>query len=212
MEKIIAKIRKLLEMTQENGASENEAMIAALKAQKLMAEYNLEITDVEGELDSKEMINAEVDCKNGDKWKYRLASIIARNFCCKVSFMNKRYAVFFGYKQHAEVAQQVFKFLFENGNKFADRIYYDYYKKGMPTRGVKNTYLVGFCQGIEDVLAKQCTALMLVVPKEVEEKFSEKMKDSKIIHSRLSIAQDRRAYDRGVNEGRSLANARSIEG
>ena len=46
MEKIIAKIRKLLEMTQENGASENEAMVAALKAQKLMAEYNLNIADI----------------------------------------------------------------------------------------------------------------------------------------------------------------------
>lgn len=67
MEKIIAKIRKLLNMTQENGASENEAIMAALKAQKLMAEYNINIADIETCDDSMTIIEESFVCGKGDK-------------------------------------------------------------------------------------------------------------------------------------------------
>ncbi len=39
--------------------------------------------------------------------------------------------------------------------------------KGRPTKGVQNAYLHGFYRGIQEVLEKQGSALMTVVPKEV---------------------------------------------
>ena len=44
---IIKKIRALLNMSLENGCTENEAIIAAEKADELMLEYNLETKDIE---------------------------------------------------------------------------------------------------------------------------------------------------------------------
>lgn len=45
-EKILKKINVLLNMTTENGASENEAMMAASRANDLMLEYNLSLEDI----------------------------------------------------------------------------------------------------------------------------------------------------------------------
>lgn len=212
MEKIIAKIRKLLEMTLENGASENEAMIAALKAQKLMAEYNLNIADIETKDEGATIAEEMFECGNGDKWKYGLANIIATNFRCKTYFVTKSHVVFYGYESNAKIALDVFKFLFNTGNKLADRCYYEYYKNGENTRGVKNTFLAGFCEGIKDVLGKQCVALMIVTPKDVEDSFADKSKNWKTSQNRLRGSNDTRAFEKGRQEGRNTANARSIEG
>ena len=45
-ESVLNRIQKLLKMSTENGASENEAMQAADKAQKLLQEHNLSIADI----------------------------------------------------------------------------------------------------------------------------------------------------------------------
>lgn len=211
MEKIISKIKKLLEMTLENGASENEAMVAALKAQKLMAEYNLTVADIDTDDTHQSIIEESVNSGTGDKWKYTLANIIARNFCCKTYFVGKRKIVFYGYEKDAKIAADVFKFLFNTGNKLADRCYYEYYKNGENTRGVKNTYLIGFCDGINEVLGKQCTALMIVIPKEVTESFDELSKSWQKFDSSLSYKYNTKAYEKGKTDGISTANARSIE-
>lgn len=213
MEKVIEKIRKLLAMTEENGASENEAMIAALKAQKLMAEYNLTVADVADEHEEKsDIVEVPVDAGTKYKWKYRLANIIAVNFCCKVYILNKSNVVFYGYKNHADVASEVFRFLFNTGNKLANNYYYKCMKDGRDTVGVKNAFLVGFCEGIKEVLGQQCRALMLVTPKEVEESFDEMMAGSKTVKSTMKINRDVHAYEDGKREGRFVANARSLEG
>ena len=213
MEKIIEKIKKLLAMTEENGASENEAMIAALKAQKLMAEYNLTIADIgDGEEKNQTIVKERCDAGKGDKWKYTLADIVAKNFCCKTYVVDRRYIVFYGYEKDAKIATDVFKFLFNTGNKLADRCYYEYYKKGENTRGVKNTYLAGFSQGISEVLGRQCTALMLVIPKEVNESYMEMSKNFGHMKTNFHMNYDVKAYEQGRTDGRSTANARSIEG
>jgi hypothetical protein len=199
-------------MTQENGASENEAMVAALKAQKLMAEYNLNIADIETKDEGATIAEEMFECGNGDKWKYGLANIIATNFRCKTYFMGKSHVVFYGYESDAKIALDVFKFLFNTGNKLADKCYYEYYKKGENTRGVKNSFLIGFCEGIKDVLGKQCVALMIVTPEEVEQSWKEKSSTMKTTNSGLTHNNDTRAFEKGRQEGRNTANARSIEG
>lgn len=211
MEEIISKIRKLLAMTEENGCTEGEAMTAALMAQKLMAKHNLTVADIDDDTSKGNIVEVGYDAGTKYKWKYRLANIIAVNFCCKVFVVGKSKIVFYGYENHAKIASDVFKFLFNTGIRLANNYYYECYKNGRETVGVKNTFLAGFCDGIKEVLGQQCRALMLVTPKDVEENFAEKMKGSKSFKATMKIARDTQAYDDGKTEGKYAANARSLE-
>lgn len=215
MEKILNKIKNLLDLA-NNNPNENEAIAAALKAQELMAKYNIELDQLEDKKETREIVK-EVYRQSGKhemrKWKIGLASIIAKNFRCKTYFMGRQNdVVFYGFKEDAKIALQVFAFLYETGNKFAVRYYNKCKKEGSSTQGVMNTYLVGFKDGVAEVLEKQCTALMIVTPKEVTESYEEMSKGFKSIYTRLSMSGDQNAYSNGKSDGRDMATARSIEG
>lgn len=214
-EKILKKIENLLALA-GNNPSENEAIAAALKAQELMAKYNIELADIEGEKPknniTEETYTPKANCHYVRKWRYTLAQIIAKNFCCKTYCIGRDTIVFYGYEKDAKIAVEVFKFLFETGNKLANRYYLKCKKEGKNTKGVLNTYLVGFCDGIKEVLDKQCTALMIVVPKEVEEAYAERSKGFKRINNSLATSNDVRAYNEGKTDGKATATARGIEG
>ena len=214
MEKIIEKIKNLLDLA-NNNPNENEALAAALKAQELMAKYNIELEQLDHKEETREIVK-EIYRQSGKhemkKWKIGLASIIAENFRCKVYFINKQDVVFYGYKEDAKIALQVFTYLYEIGNKFAVRYYNKCKKEGSETKGVMNTYLIGFRDGVKDVLGKQCTALMIVTPKEVNDSFNEMAKGWKTATTRLRMSGDAVAYSNGKSDGRDMAKARSIEG
>ena len=214
-EKILEKIEKLLALA-GNNPSENEAISAALKAQELMAKYNIELADLEGKSLEQNIVEEtytpKANCHYVRKWRYTLSQIIAKNFCCKTYSINRDAIAFYGYEKDAKIAVEVFKFLFETGNKLANRYYLKCKKEGRDTKGVLNTYLIGFCDGIKEVLDKQCTALMIVVPKEVEEAYTEHSKYFRRITTGLTTSSDGRAYSEGKTDGKATATARSIEG
>lgn len=214
MEKILNKIKNLLDLA-NNNPNENEAIAAALKAQELMAKYNIELDQLDDKKETREIVKEiyhQSDKHEMRKWKIGLADIIAQNFRCKVYFMNKKDVVFYGYKEDAKIALNVFTYLYEIGNKFAVRYYNKCKKEGKETRGVMNTYLVGFKDGVAEVLEKQCTALMIVTPKEVTESFEEMTSGWKTIKSTLRLSGDTSAYSNGKSDGRDMATARNIEG
>lgn len=215
MEKILSKIKNLLDLA-NNNSNENEAIAAALKAQELMAKYNIELDQLEDKKETREIVK-EVYRQSGKhemgKWKIGLAAIIAQNFRCKTYLIGRSSnVVFYGYKEDAKIALQVFTYLYEIGNKFAVRYYNKCKKEGKETRGVMNTYLVGFRDGVAEVLEKQCTALMIVTPKEVTESYEEMTKDWKFVKPTLRLSGDTSAYSNGKSDGRDMATARSIEG
>ena len=196
-EKILEKIEKLLALA-GNNPSENEAISAALKAQELMAKYTIELADLEGKSLEQNIVEEtytpKANCHYVRKWRYTLSQIIAKNFCCKTYSINRDAIAFYGYEKDAKIAVEVFKFLFETGNKLANRYYLKCKKEGRDTKGVLNTYLVGFCDGIKEVLDKQCTALMIVVPKEVEEAYTEHSKNFRRINTGLTTSSDGRGW------------------
>lgn len=214
-EEILKKIDKLLALA-GNNPNENEAISAALKAQELMAKYNIELADVQGAESGrkikKEIYTPKKSSHYVSKWKYSLSQIIAKNFCCKTYSLGRDAIVFYGYEKDAKIANQVFGFLFETGNKLADRYYRKCKKEGRETKGILNTYLTGFCAGIKEVLDKQCVALMVIVPKEVEESYKEHSKDFRKMSNKLRTSSDGRAYQDGKQEGRETATARTIKG
>lgn len=213
-EKIITKIKNLLDLA-NNNSNENEAMAAALKAQELMAKYNIDssaVYDIEKEeKEIAHMMYEDSGKHEMKKWKVSLSTVIARNFCCEVYFYGKS-VVFYGYKKDARIAVEVFRFLYEAGNRFAVRYYNKCKKEGKDTRGVMNTYLMGFVAGIKDVLDKQCTALMIIVPEEVKGSFKEMTANWKSKSTNLKMSGDYGAYNQGKTDGRTTATAKEIEG
>ena len=211
MEKILNKIKNCLDLA-NNNPNENEAIAAALKAQELMAKYNIELDQVEDVKESREIVE-EIFYDNKHKsWKIGLAKIVADNFRCKYYFLDRTNVVFYGYKEDAKIALQVFKYLYTIGNKLARKYYHAAKKNGEATKGLKNTYLVGFRDGVASVLEKQCTALMIVTPQEVKDQFAEKTKDFKSFTTAVKTrGKDHEAYAAGKIDGRNTANARSLE-
>lgn len=210
MEKTIEKIKKLLALA-SNNPSENEAMAAALKAQALMAEYN--ITEAQLGEEVKEIDEIKIGMPDGHimkKWRISLALALGKNFRCKVYMMNGEDIVFYGYKQDIAAAAQVYHFLFETGNKLANRFYYAEKKAGHSTSGLLASYLTGFVRGIESELDKQCKALMIITPKEVTDGFAELTKGYKT----KSVTNNRsnyNAFTRGHLDGREAVQARRLQ-
>lgn len=225
-EKIIGKIKKVLELSRNN-PSQEEAQAAALKAQALMAEYHISLEEIDT-IDNVDNITEEtVSCGTGNKWKYSLAGVIARNFCCKHFYYGKSVVVFYGHETDAKIAAMTFKNLFEVGKKESARYYnklkyqfekenpseeflWGVYQNKFSGTGIKNAYLVGFVDGIKEVLDKQSTALMIIIPEDVKESYAEKSKDfKKMQNSGLRIS----ANDSGIKareEGRIMGR-NSIE-
>lgn len=214
IEKIVDKIKNLLDLA-NNNPNENEAIAAALKAQELMAKYNIELDQLDTKKENREiveMIYRNTGKHEMKKWKYGLASVIANNFRCKHYFLGRSDVVFYGYKEDAKIALQVFTYLYEIGNKFAVRKYNEVKKSGLSTQGVMNTYLIGFRDGVKSVLEKQCTALMIVTPQEVKDEFAKMSADFGTMHAQIkTLGYNNQVYAAGKSDGRDMAKAQYLE-
>ena len=209
MEKIVEKIKNLLDLA-GNNPNENEALAAALKAQELMAKYHVQLADVSGER-SEKIVSELCDIRRvsgNSKWKVFLAEILAENFSCKCYLCGPN-IVFYGYEKDAKIARDVFLFLYKTGVKLARKQYYVAKKQGRYTKYVMNTYLIGFCAGIKEVLGKQCTALMVVVPEKVKEGYTKL--GLRQAQRNIRTSKDSTDYDQGVRDGKDTVNSRALE-
>lgn len=219
-EKIIEKIKKVLELSKNNPSPE-EAQSAALKAQKLMVEYHISLKEVEAVEDVDEITETQVIVGTGNKWKYQLARIIAKNFRCRHFYYGKSIIVFYGHETDTEIAAMTFETLYKVGNKGANNFYQnkrnEAYRNGelywFNGKGLKNQFLIGYLEGIKSVLDKQCTALMIVTPKEVNESY-EKMVETwdmkRSINTGLRYTRNDEARQRGYETGRNAVENRRL--
>jgi len=171
-EKIMDKIRALLEKTVENGATEQEAIEAAKAAQRLMAKYKIsEITAPELEkIDSTEF-------ETRKQWQIELANVLAKNLCCRcihdTSYARPR-IIIMGKKQDREVWEEMFNTFFVliyKGIKEAKR---EANEKYGHCREIELAYARGFIRAIHEELGQQCRALALVVPEDVNKATAER--------------------------------------
>lgn len=168
VEKIMEKIRALLEKTVENGASEAEAIEAAKVAQRLMAKYKIdEVTTEEPEtIDSTEMDFSK-------RWQIELANVLAKNLCCRCIQTHpgnrKTRFVIMGKEQDREVWRKMFESFFiliYRGAKAEQAKAKELYGH---CRDVELAYARGFIKAINEEMGQQCRALALVIPDEVNE-------------------------------------------
>lgn len=164
--KILDKIKKLLALS-ENNPSEEEAKAAALKAQKLMSEYHIEMgADFEYK-NNEGVFIMDIYLGEGKKWKIPLANIITNSFRCKCSLSGNEYITFMGYDIDVQVSGETFKTLVSIAEKLMESIMEDQ----------REVYVFGFLDGIRQALAYGCTALMTVTPPKVQEAFDKMFPD-----------------------------------
>lgn len=212
LEKMLDRVRKLLALA-GNNPSEEEAISASLKAQELIAKYNLDLTDlekVELEIGTSEFYTG-VD----KSWKYGLASVVANNFrvCCY--WLGKRTVVFYGYKQDTEVASMTYEYLFKTGEKGARAACRKAVKEYGTETGVYYSYTRGFTSGVQSALEAQSTALMVITPPEVKESYEEhktknNMKTMGKYRNGSENGVDRNAYNNGFSDGKTAGGSRGI--
>lgn len=217
MNKIADKIQKLLALA-GNNPSEQEAQAAMLKAQKLMAEYNIDMSQAEG-ADHVEY-SCEVSSVKTDPRDRQLANIVANSFACKllITYNSKGYPrlAFFGRKDNAEAAKLSLEFI----HKAMERgMSTECKKHGLTTsdRGasaVYNMYAAGFIYGLKEAMDAQTVALAVVVPEDVKEAFANKYPNLGKYRGRASQLDPSQmsAYASGKEDGRKAAGKRLISG
>ena len=124
---ILERIQKLLKMSKENGASENEAMMAAERVQKLLQEHNLSLGDIKDN-ESVEPIDKESYNCTRDKWHSFIRSSTAKMYFCTTYTENKydnnykkvKVVTFVGRKSNTIVAKEMSDYFIDTVNRLAE--------------------------------------------------------------------------------------------
>ena len=157
-ESILKRIQKLLKMSIENGASENEAMQAADKAQKLLQEHNLSISDLKDEDQVEPMDSEDVEVDR-DLWKGYIRNATAKLYFCKTYTtmkLDKHYKrikviTFVGRKSNRLVATEMCKYFINT----IERLTAEEFKAVPGSRASINKMSHAFKQGAASRLSKR---------------------------------------------------------
>lgn len=210
MNKMLDKVQKLLALA-GNNPSEGEAKAAAMKAQKLIAQYNLDLSALSAEeVIQYKLLRAEHPNNNG--YRGSLASIIAPNFRCKAIYLGAQIH-FFGREGDVDTCVSVFNYLYKTMRTNGCRQERIARKEGRSAHGVANCYWAGFMRGLKDELGAQSKALAIIVPEDVKDKFTEKFPQTGV-NNRMGVKHtgyDKDAYDSGYNDGRSSMRQGALE-
>lgn len=144
MEAIINKIKALLNKTEENGATKEEALSALNKAKELKQKYDID----NDRLKDVEITQETVKCNLSNAIKQLFVSELSAIFDC-IATGNHQQINFFGYKEDAQIAA----FFYTTLTKICEKElkYYrksDYYIKAVHyKKGLAKTLSVSFRKG-----------------------------------------------------------------
>lgn len=212
MNKIADKIQKLLNLA-GNNPNEEEAQAALLKAQKLMAQYNV---DLESLGDGKKELKCSLELTKvkANPRDNQVYIIIANAFACKPIISCGRHLMFFGREDNAKAAKSCMEFIHKIMEQGIRRVCKEYGLKSSE-RGasdIYNGYAKGFIEGLRETVGAQTVALAVVVPEDVKEAFSKRFPSTKSYEGKGASLdpsyQD--AYHQGKQDGRSAMDRRSL--
>lgn len=177
--KVINKIEKLLALAGSN--NENEARAAMVKAQELMAKYEIDRERVQGKEQKERPVMSFSAGPYKDEWLNMVGCVIAENFRCRCVSVARRGAGasfrirFYGYEEDAEICINIFNYAVKVVRKRFVTLRAIYAEAGREFRkNEKMNYISGFCQGLDRNFAEQkqqsqSFALALVVPEAVND-------------------------------------------
>ena len=203
-DKIIEKIKNLMELAQDN-PSDEEGQTALLMAQKLMLKHDIHLSQVETH-DEPEKFETGVSVgKSGKRvawWEKEVSVVIATNFRCYVinqrnPYLRSSEILFFGEKEDSITAAKIYE---------AALIYLRYRLKRLPikTPEFKNSYLMGFIISLQERFEKQVEefGLMILPKKEVLEELRKEFTNlSKAATKVPDSGFDLEGYDLGKEQG-----------
>lgn len=175
---IVNKIKRLLALSSSDNTHEAES--AMLKAQELLAKYNLQLSEIEAykEQNVKEDITEITFTKA--KWKGRLAKVIASNFKCEMYYKTYRShkVTFLGLEEDVAICKIMTEYAIDCIKKESGKIARAYREKGRSAKGVENDFALGFIEGLRSKFEEQKQkneewGLVLVVPKEVQDAYND---------------------------------------
>lgn len=208
-EALIERINKLLALADTNrNNSEAEAQAAYRKAQALIAEYNLNMDELNE--DKEQIVLMPATHSNNEGYRTRLAMVLAQNFRCRVMMCGNT-VNFLGYKTDAEICVKVFNSAYKLSHNKGLKLEREARKAGFSTRGVANSYWIGFCNGLKEILDEQCRALMIIVPTEVDKELKERAGGTYKGGMRNTGMRSEQ-YMQGRQDGRDHMRAHYIEG
>ena len=111
--KIIEKIEKLISLS--GSSNENEARAAMLKAQELMAKYEIDREQIKGEEKERPVIGF-TSSPYREEWIHMVSAVIADNFRCRSisicrNSSSKTFRIrFYGYEEDAEICINIFNY------------------------------------------------------------------------------------------------------
>lgn len=213
MNKIADKIQKLLNLA-GNNPNEEEAQAALLKAQALMAQYNVDMESLGQE--EKIKYSLEITKVKANPRDNQLQVIIANAFACKAIISANRKIMFFGREDNSKSAKECMEFIHRTMERGINRACK---AQGLASSAVAgaseiyNGYAKGFIEGLKESIDAQTVALAIVVPEDVKTEFSKKFPNLGKYHSKGSSwnpkFQD--AYRQGKTDGRSAMGKRSLK-
>ena len=212
-EQVIEKIKKLYSLS-GNNPSVNEATAAALMAQRLMHKYHIEELDLaESAEELMELVESEFKTGTGHKWKYQLSHTIATNFRVKSYWLGREAVCFYGQTVDVTAAKQTYEFLYKLCISLSRKADYQERKRTGSCNGAGTAFALGFVNGVAEELGKQCTALMVITPKEVEDGYEKmcKEKGMKTMHNNCSynLSQGKQ-FENGKYAGKSAVGQRAL--
>lgn len=232
LEGIIRKIKGLMAVA--NGhANEEEAQSAFVMAQKLMMKYNIELSEINGNDEASSVTNGQGSSYKTLRWEEKmLAKIISENFRVKYYFNNrhvegstkrKKCIMFFGLEQDVQIAKEIFVLANEALEHYTKAYLKHKYaimvgkaRSRELTKQLKDSYMLGFLNGLSDKLSKQRFelqqefGLVVLMPQVVHDeydKFSEGFTKGK--PTRIPSVSEQKAYSKGYETGEKIDYTKS---
>jgi len=226
-EAILSKIKKLLALATSD--NENEAAIAAAKAQTLLIEYNISQEELDSFNDAKseKVIQVQADGKNRHNrsaWYDHLAYTVAKANLCNL-LVSGSGVIWIGKKTNIEVAQYIFENLVRDLSRICDTAWGIILKiqKLDPTQPKvhgkiwKNNFYHGANQSISDRLRANLVQLKaadnvmaLVVRNDIELNEYMHVNYPRLGHISTHYNSNRSGFDAGKSAGRSVQFGRGL--
>lgn len=219
-EKIIDKIRKLLELS-KNNPNKEEAILALTKARELMFKHNVDMENIKK--DDTNYFEKIVQLK---KWKnWILFFLMYLNDAFGTFSLYNEYTkrvYFYGEKEKVLGVSEIFEFLFEVANYLAMKEYRNYLKEYGTGKGIYLSYILGFINGVNNALEKQNREFeeygIVIVTSEVlkqqvrKDKNAVKKREKRLFNKNINTDLNREVFDKGYDEGITILDKKQIEG
>ena len=219
-EKIIDKIRKLLELS-KNNPNKEEAILALTKARELMFKHNVDMENIKK--DDTNYFEKIVQLK---KWKnWILFFLMYLNDAFGTFSLYNEYTkrvYFYGEKEKVLGVSEIFEFLFEVADYLAMKEYRNYLKEYGTGKGIYLSYILGFINGVNNALEKQNREFeeygIVIVTSEVlkqqvrKDKNAVEKREKRLFNKNINIDLNREVFDKGYDEGITILDKKQIEG